>query len=320
MKPTFLFSLFFIFTLTFAWSNQDHEIFQINEAVKNDLGQETTFYSWLNLPKGPKSSYEEINKAYRKLSRRLHPDKIRGSSKVKKAANERFARLGVVGNILRGPPKERYDYFLDKGFPKWKGTGYYYSKFRPGLIGVLVFLYLFGSVSHYLLLSLQVSQDKKRIANYITQIQNAAWPNGITPGDLSSRTVELGNGNKFLVTFDGSVFMMEEDNQKHPINSDDVAEAAWRSTILFKIPKFFWNLTVGNINKNWYWEAFVPEIKPKSSESGNVLGSSNDDNTNGEEATGSGTKLRRKRKVGNAKSLANGIKMREATKAGGRRR
>jgi len=27
----------------------------------------------------------------------------------------------------------RYDFFYKNGVPKWRGTGYYYSRFRPGL-------------------------------------------------------------------------------------------------------------------------------------------------------------------------------------------
>lgn len=26
-----------------------------------------------------------------------------------------------------------YDFFYKNGVPKWRGTGYYYSRFRPGL-------------------------------------------------------------------------------------------------------------------------------------------------------------------------------------------
>jgi hypothetical protein len=27
----------------------------------------------------------------------------------------------------------RYDFFYKNGVPKWRGTDYYYSRFRPGL-------------------------------------------------------------------------------------------------------------------------------------------------------------------------------------------
>jgi hypothetical protein len=28
---------------------------------------------------------------------------------------------------------QRYDFFYKNGVPKWRGTGYYYSRYRPGL-------------------------------------------------------------------------------------------------------------------------------------------------------------------------------------------
>ena len=34
----------------------------------------------------------------------------------------------------------RYDFFYKNGVPRWRGTGYYYSRFRPGL-GVSVDLH-----------------------------------------------------------------------------------------------------------------------------------------------------------------------------------
>jgi hypothetical protein len=64
------------------------------------------------------------------------PDKNPGV----KGVHERFARLGVVSTILRKKEsRERYDFFYKNGVPKWRGTGYYYSRFRPGL-GVSFFL------------------------------------------------------------------------------------------------------------------------------------------------------------------------------------
>jgi curved DNA-binding protein CbpA len=58
------------------------------------------------------------------------PDKNPGV----KAIHERFARLGVVSSILRKKEsRQRYDFFYKNGVPKWRGTGYYYSRFRPGL-------------------------------------------------------------------------------------------------------------------------------------------------------------------------------------------
>lgn len=147
-----------------------------------------------------------MNKAYRKKSRLLHPDKIRrsfiaNSSKDKakskaskpgihvnkgpsereiaaavKQATERASRLNTVANILRGPSRERYDHFLRNGFPKWKGTGYYYSRFRPGLGSVMVGLFLaFGGGAHYAALILGWKRQREFVDRYIRQARRAAW-------------------------------------------------------------------------------------------------------------------------------------------------
>lgn len=51
-----------------------------------------------------------------------------------KGIHDRFARLGVIAAILRnGEKRKRYDFFYKNGVPKWRGTGYYYERFRPGL-------------------------------------------------------------------------------------------------------------------------------------------------------------------------------------------
>lgn len=154
----------------------------------------------------PNADYNDINKAYRKKSKLLHPDKVKrafiaNSSRDKsrskstkagvhvskgpsqreiaakvKEAHERSARLNAVADILRSPARERYDYFLKNGFPKWKGTGYYYSRFRPGLGTVLVGLFLsFGGAAHYAALVLGWKRQRDFVDRYIRQARRAAW-------------------------------------------------------------------------------------------------------------------------------------------------
>jgi curved DNA-binding protein CbpA len=152
------------------------------------------------------ANQDELNKAYRKKSRLLHPDKVKRSfianaskdkSRAKnkkpgvnvnqgptkreidaavKKAHERASHLNTVANILRGPARERYDYFLKNGFPKWKGTGYYYSRYRPGLGSVLVGLFLaFGGGAHYAALILGWKRQREFVDRYIRQARRAAW-------------------------------------------------------------------------------------------------------------------------------------------------
>ncbi len=185
----------------------DQEIFRLRDEVEASEGADVTFYDFLGIK--PSASQDDINKAYRKKSRLLHPDKVKqqfiadkstgkgkksnlkkkkpgvsvskgpSQSEIKsatKAANDRFARLGIVTNILRGPGRERYDHFLSNGFPKWKGTGYYYARFRPGLGSVLVGLFIFvGGGGHWLALYMSWKRQKEFVERYISFARHAAW-------------------------------------------------------------------------------------------------------------------------------------------------
>ena len=156
------------------------------------------------------ASQDEIGKAYRTKSRKIHPDKAkqsfiasrarataspRSGQKSKKPAvhvnkapsdneihaavkkaSERYARLGVITEILKGPGRERYDYFLSNGFPKWRGTGYYYARFRPGLGSVLVGLFTFGGgLVHYGAMYLSWKRQRDFVERLIRDSRKAAW-------------------------------------------------------------------------------------------------------------------------------------------------
>lgn len=166
-----------------------------------------TFYQFLGIT--PSANQEDINKAYKKRSRELHPDKVRqqlmaervraqkekakleggkpGAAKVKpptpseikaavKRASERQARLSIVANILRGSGRVRYDHFLSNGFPTWKGTEYYYSRYRPGFGTALFGVFLFaGGIAHYVALYMSWKRQREFVERYITFARRAAW-------------------------------------------------------------------------------------------------------------------------------------------------
>ncbi|KAI9880415.1 MAG: hypothetical protein M1830_003455 [Pleopsidium flavum] len=186
----------------------DHEIFRLRDEVEASEGTDVTFYDFLGVK--PRASQDEITKAFRKQSRLIHPDKAKQSfiaSKFKSTskqnsgaknkntaarvdkgpsqreirdaetqASDRFARLGVVANILKGPGRERYDHFLNNGFPKWKGTGYYYARLRPGLGSVLVGLFVLGGgAAHYAAMYLSWKRQREFVGRYIRHARRAAW-------------------------------------------------------------------------------------------------------------------------------------------------
>ncbi|KKY20034.1 hypothetical protein UCDDS831_g05024 [Diplodia seriata] len=201
MRPVALAALLLCAFVSFAaaWSKEDHEIFRLRDEVVTSEGPDASFYSFIGV--APSASQDEINKAYRKKSRQIHPDKARqtylsaykkdkSSGKNKsgkqpsakelrqfdKEASARFARLGVVANILRGPERERYDHFLRNGFPAWRGTGYYYSRYRPGLGSVLFGLFaMMGGAAHYGALYLGWKRQRDFVDRYIRHARRAAW-------------------------------------------------------------------------------------------------------------------------------------------------
>jgi curved DNA-binding protein CbpA len=153
----------------------------------------------------PSANQDELTKAYRTKGRELHPDKARKifiSNYAKKAGKEgktpgvksskgpskkeidahmkkvtaRYQKLSVVANILKGPERQRYDHFLRNGFPAWKGSGYYYDRFRPGLGSVLLgVLVVIGGGVHYFALYMSWKQRRAFVERYIRHARKTAW-------------------------------------------------------------------------------------------------------------------------------------------------
>lgn len=195
--------------LAVSWTPIDHEIFRLRDEIAAAEGPETTFYDFLGVK--PSASQDDLGKASRKKSRLIHPDKAKqsfiasraqttskpkaGEKKKKKPgvhvakppseseveahvkkATERYQRLGVITEILKGPGRERYDFFLENGFPRWRGTGYYYARFRPGLGTVLVGLFvLTGGGAHYVALYVSWKRQREFVERYIRHARKAAW-------------------------------------------------------------------------------------------------------------------------------------------------
>ncbi|GJE84200.1 DnaJ-domain-containing protein [Phanerochaete sordida] len=222
-----------------AWTKEDYEIFDLVSALEGAEGKGTTFYSWLDV--SPTASTSEIARAYRKKSVQLHPDKNPGV----KGAHDRFARLGVVSKILRDPEaRKRYDFFFKNGVPKWRGTGYYYSRFRPGLGTVFVFLAFVTSVLQYVVHALNYKRDLRRVDEVIAQAKTAAWGNKLTPGEGQRKVkVNLGGaprvdgdgnlvpGRMVDMVVDGSdVFILDEDGNMLPVDNSTAVPPSVRRT------------------------------------------------------------------------------------------
>ncbi|KAF8517791.1 hypothetical protein JB92DRAFT_3082520 [Gautieria morchelliformis] len=166
MRILLIFSLFAFLGLT-AYGKYDHEIFDLVSELEAGEGKGTTFYSFLGVEST--ATIPDIGKAYRKKS---NPDKNPGV----KGAHERFSRLGVISTILRNEEsRKRYDFFYKNGVPKWRGTGYYYARFRPGLGTVLTFLIFLTSGLQYIIQRMNYKNDLARIQQFVSKARLAAW-------------------------------------------------------------------------------------------------------------------------------------------------
>ncbi|MCJ1317514.1 hypothetical protein MMC15_002839 [Xylographa vitiligo] len=220
-----------VLALVAGWDKDDYEIFRLKDEIEAHEGQDVTFYDFVGIKPG--ASQDEINKAYRKKSRIIHPDKAKQSfiaarakptskpktgkkpgvhvskppsereiQKAVKEASDRFARLGVIANILRGEGRERYDHFLANGFPKWRGTGYYYARFRPGLLSTVCGLFVFGGgLAHYGVLMLSWKRQREFVERYIRQARKTAW--GDETGIIGIPGVDATGGVEVPVTATG---------------------------------------------------------------------------------------------------------------------
>ncbi|KAJ8519393.1 hypothetical protein ONZ45_g3663 [Pleurotus djamor] len=239
MRLLFLFSIILVLATTIlAWEKEDHEIFDLVSELEAAEGKGTTFYSWLDVPSTASTS--EISKAYRKLSMQLHPDKNPGV----KGIHERFARLGVITAILRkAESRARYDFFYKNGVPKWRGTGYYYSRFRPGLGTVLVFLTILSCGLQYIIQHMSYGNHLKRIEHIVQEARLAAWGPKMIPGEGEKRVkVSLGGstydedgyvvpGKTISMVVRGQdVWIRNPDGSEEPINASTAPKPALSQT------------------------------------------------------------------------------------------
>lgn len=306
----FLAFLSVLVTLVSAWTKEDHEIFDLVSALEASEGKGTTFYSWLDV--SPTATLAQINKAYRKKSMQLHPDKNPGV----KGIHERFARLGVIATILKNTEgRKRYDFFYKNGVPKWRGSGYYYARFRPGLGTVLVFLTILTSGLQYLVQTLNYKRDLRRVELAIRDARLAAWGPKMEPLQGKRKVkVNLGGGPRQgedgnvvagkmldMVVDQDNVFILDPSGSLHLLDISSATPAAISNT-------WFIKLLISGIRKLSYSKEKFPK------EADHAQGASTVDRP---DSPGSGTGTQSGASEGEEPHQASHV---AAVKAGGRRR
>lgn len=233
---TFRMKLIFLLGIAAAaqWSTQDYELFDVSRALEKAEGANTTFYSFLNV--SSRATTDEISKAYRKRSLQLHPDKNHGV----KDAQARFERLGLIAKILRTPDvRERYDHFYRNGFPKWKGTGYFYSRYRPGVGAVLLLLFFVVSGFHWLGMYIAAASHRARINGHIKDAYEAAGYPNLT----KKKRVTTETGRVFSVEPTGEVYLVQ--GEEYLMSPDEVPSATFSRTLIARVPAVLYKMTIG---------------------------------------------------------------------------
>lgn len=182
-----------------------------------------TFYSLLSLE--PSASDDQLERAYRKLSRKWHPDKfVRADPKERRRAERKFETLSLVVSILRDVDRRKsYDYFLKNGFPVWdeaKAMYVFKNKFKPNFTMVLAFFALFSTIGQIMILKLNKSQKNKRVEQILRDVRWKA--DNMTQNDIN-KVVELPDDYELdsnfsgysvddkLVLYCGKVFIVKPD-------------------------------------------------------------------------------------------------------------
>ncbi|GMM29701.1 Erj5 protein [Martiniozyma asiatica (nom. inval.)] len=211
-------SLLFFISLAAAYFSSDQlELINLHYNIQpKKLSDQRTFYEILQVE--PKAKSEELEKSFKRLSRKFHPDKfIRKSAKERKRAERKYETLGLVMGVLRDVTRrESYDYFLKKGFPVWdsKRQMYKYPKRDTSLFIVVGFLFIIATIVQVSSLKLNKNRKNKKVKQVMEDVRRKALSGSANKvielpdefdGDLDAHVSDE------LVVYMGSIFVVSKD-------------------------------------------------------------------------------------------------------------
>lgn len=237
--------LLFLAVLTCAYfSPKQIEIIDLHHRIQpksqSSDKELRTFYSLLSVPSNVKD--DQLEKAYKKASRKWHPDKfVRKDRKEREKAERKFETLSLIVSILRDVERRRhYDYYLKNGFPQWdkrKGRYIYKNKSKPNFALISATLLLLATIGHAFMTSLNRKQKNKRVAQILRDVRWKA-DNMVKQGGVNdNKIMELPDGfdldtnivnpSQFnvddrLVTYCGKIFIVKPDTTVLLYNDDDI--------------------------------------------------------------------------------------------------
>ncbi|KAJ3012965.1 hypothetical protein HKX48_005991 [Thoreauomyces humboldtii] len=152
-----------------AWEEADFKIFDLNDALKTSAGPKADFYSVLEVSRS--ASLSEINKAYRTVSRSLHPDKNPDPK-----AQELYTLITSINTLLKDEDlRERYDGHLRNGMPRWRGGKYLYNHWTPGPVTFVAIILLATSFVQYVSAWILYAQRSTHVAAARDSVNNLTY-------------------------------------------------------------------------------------------------------------------------------------------------
>lgn len=221
----------------------------------------------------------------------------------------------MIVNLLRNPTsRERYNFFYKNGVPRWRGTGYYYARFRPGLGTVVFVLALIGAGMQYIAGQINYRQEKTKILQFVSDartqmIQDA--PKGKAP-TLGRSYIQVGQrAMRCEVKGDNYIIVYPDERSGEPVhlNTDWVTKPTVSNLFIVKWPKKLIFKLMGKTEPAAEEEEFVQQ-EEEEEEAEQV--SVDDKKSTG--ATSSTPKKSSRKRTGGEKVNVMG------TKVGGRRR
>lgn len=123
-----------------------------------------------------------------------------------------------------------------------KGTGYFYSRYRPGVGSVLILLLFIVAGFHWLGMVISATSHRARINGHIKDAHDVAG----YPGISKRKRVTTETGRIFNVEPNGEVYLVQG-SEEFLLSPNEVPAATFSRTLLVRIPKVIFRQTVGRL-------------------------------------------------------------------------
>ncbi|RXG67666.1 hypothetical protein Avbf_09868 [Armadillidium vulgare] len=161
-----------------AWDSDELEIFDLVEEINEN------FYTVMGLTQD--ASLSDVKRAYRTLSKQLHPDKNDAPD-----AEVKFREMVAVYEVLKDENRRaRYDRVLVEGLPDWRSPIYYYRRARKmSIFEICVILTIVISITQYLMAWGSYLDKKHTMEEFLCKKFKIKDRRKQRPEDLENRTL-----------------------------------------------------------------------------------------------------------------------------------